>query len=77
MSAGPPSQEGKPNGVFTAYYGTGVSCVRHLLDKQDWAEAMKRSDANLWAMSPQSGTVIDGPGFPGYTFKNGCIKGWV
>lgn len=66
----------KPNGVFTAYYGTGASCVKHILDKLDWFEAIKRSDANLWAMSAQSGTVFDGSGFIGNTIKNGCYRGW-
>lgn len=77
MAAGPPSFEGRPNGTFQAFYGNASSCIRSMMDKQDWSEAQKRPDAPLWAMSAQSGTVIDGPGFPGYTFKNGCIRGWV
>jgi hypothetical protein len=76
MSGGSTVPANRPNGVFTAYYGTGASCIRFLIDKTDWADSQKRSDKNLWAMSPQSGTVFDGPGFPGWTSKNGCITGW-
>lgn len=66
----------KPNGTIVAYYGTGASCIRALLDFSDWTDAMRRPDANLWAMSAQSGTVFDGPGFPGNTIKNGCYRGF-
>lgn len=76
MSALPPSLEARPNGTFTAFFGDASSCIRYLLDKQDWAEGLKTADKAKWAMSAQSGTVIDGPGFPGYTFKNGCYRGW-
>ena len=68
--------QNKPNGTFNAFYGTGASCIRLIIDKADWNEAMRRSDANLWAMSAQSGTVFDGPGFIGNTIKNGCYRGW-
>jgi hypothetical protein len=47
-----------------------------MIDKLDWSEAQQRSDKALWAMSAQSGTVFDGPGFPGNTIKNGCYRGW-
>ena len=80
MSSLPPSLEARPNGAFTAFYdasGIGTSCVRSLMDKQDWSEAQRGPDRAKWAMSAQSGTVFDGAGFPGLTFKNGCYRGWV
>lgn len=76
MAGGSTVPANRPNGVFSAFYGNGTSCQQYLLDKQDWAEAMKRPDKALWAMSAQSGTIVPGPGTPGWTFKNGCYLGY-
>jgi len=79
MSGGSAIPANRPNGVFTAYYGDASSCMRVLIDKQDWAFAKIKTPAvesAKWAMAPQSGTVIDGPGFPGNTVQNGCYRGW-
>ena len=76
MAGGSTIPANKPNGIFTAYFGDGTSCIRALIDKQDWAEGLKSSDKAKWAMSAQSGTVFDGPGFIGNTIKNGCYRGW-
>ncbi len=66
----------KPNGTVVVYFGNATSTTKHTLDKNDWSEAQKRPDAALWALSPQSGTVVDGQGFLGNTIKNGCYRGW-
>lgn len=76
MAGGTTTPMNKPNGVVTVYYGNATSCVKHLLDKQDWNEAQQKPDKALWSTSAQSGTVIDGHGFSGNSFKNGCYRGW-
>ena len=57
-----PTLEAKPNGCVNAYYGTVASCIHYILDWTDWIDAQKRPDANLWALSAQSGTVTPGAG---------------
>jgi hypothetical protein len=42
-----------------AFYGTAASCTKYRLHPQDWKEAQLRPDAAKWALSAQSGTVID------------------
>ena len=42
-----------------AYYGTAASCKKHKLHPLDWAAAKQAPDAALWALSAQSGTVVD------------------
>jgi hypothetical protein len=76
MAGGSTIPANKPNGVLTVFYGNGASCIKCLLDKTDWADAMKRPDKAMWALSAQSGTVIDGAGFPGNTFMYGCYRGY-
>jgi hypothetical protein len=41
------------------YYGTAASCVKYRLHPQDWQAAKQAPDAALWALSAQSGTVVD------------------
>jgi hypothetical protein len=65
----------KPNGTIVAYYGNATSCIKHLLDVQDYRYATARPDAALWATSPQSGTIVDLTN-PAATFKNGCYRGY-
>jgi hypothetical protein len=43
----------------TAYYGTASSCQKFLLHPVDWAAAKRAPDAAMWALSAQSGTIID------------------
>lgn len=73
MAGGSTVPGNKPNGVVTVFYGTAATCIKHSLDKQDYAEALKRSDAALWATSAQSGTVVDNTSA---TVKNGCYRGY-
>ena len=51
-----------PNGIVIAYYGTAVSCRKQMLDANDYKAALAGPavEAAKWALSPQSGTVIDG-----------------
>jgi hypothetical protein len=47
----------QPNQV--AFYGDSNSCIKVKLHPIDWAEAQRRPDASKWALSAQSGTVVD------------------
>jgi hypothetical protein len=42
-----------------AYYGDATSCRKHKLHPMDWKAAQKAPDAAKWALSAQSGTVVD------------------
>ena len=48
-----------PNGRVTAFYGNATSCKKQILDQADYNFALTRADGGLWALSPQSGTVLD------------------
>lgn len=76
MAGGSTIPANKPNGIFAAFFGDGTSCIRCLVDKQDWFEALRSADKAKWALSAQSGTILDGHGFSGNTIKNGCYRGW-
>jgi hypothetical protein len=42
-----------------AYYGTSARCTKFLLSPTDWADAQQAPDAAMWALSAQSGTIVD------------------
>jgi|GEM_PF-5108328 len=52
-----------PNGKVVAFYGTAASCEKCVLDQMDYNAATGPlavpAEAAKWALSPQSGTIID------------------
>ena len=49
---------------IVAYYGDATSCKKFLLHPHDWAAAQKKPDKAKWALSAQSGTVLDLTRYP-------------
>lgn len=52
-----------PNGRVVAFWGTATSCKKQVMDGLDWIAAQKTPNGpngETWALSAQSGTVIDG-----------------
>jgi hypothetical protein len=75
MAGGSTIPANKPNGVLTVFYGDGTSCQEFIMDKQDYAEALKSTEKAKFALSAQSGTVFDMRDSL-KTCKNGCYRGY-
>lgn len=65
-----------PNGQIVAFYGTAASCEKCNIDALDYKQATGpgalAAEAAKWALSAQSGTVIDRT----LRIFNGCYRGW-
>jgi hypothetical protein len=44
---------------IAAFYGDTTSCTKFLMSPADFAEAKRAPDSAKWALSAQSGTLID------------------
>jgi hypothetical protein len=42
-----------------AYYGDSNSCIKVKMHPIDWVAAQRSPDKSKWALSAQSGTVVD------------------
>jgi hypothetical protein len=59
-----------------AFYGNAASCQKYLLFPTDWAAAMQAPDASKWALSAQSGTVVDRSVPASQVTRFDLVTGW-